>query len=197
MLPCRTIMRLTVPWLLAAGYMLLSGLYTRDPRLRLDNALLCFFAILSCALGHFFVICLLIDDTGLDSQEDLVLVPALHATLFGLFSIPCNLLASRDYVWGPASAAGIVVGAVSASTFGALLMWKQASKSRSKGAVASLQNHGSPLLAVSTPKSDIEHQMSALLLSPEPPEADSSFRIDMPPVPEVQKRLEGRRSGSM
>lgn len=74
-------------------------------------------------------------------------------------------------------------------------MWKQASKPRSKGAVASLQNYGSPLRAVSTPKSAIEHQMSALLWSPEPPEDDSSFRIDMPPVLEVQKRLEqGKRS---
>ncbi|KAF9728494.1 hypothetical protein PMIN01_12063 [Paraphaeosphaeria minitans] len=141
--------------------------------------------------GPSFVMCLLIVDAGHGSQEDLVLVPALHATLFGLFSIPCNLLASRDYVWGPASAAGIAVGAVSASTFAALLMWKQASKSRPKGGVASLQSRRGPLQAVCTPRSDIEHQMSALLLSPEPPEDDSSFRIDMPSVPEARKPFKG------
>lgn len=49
-------------------YMLLPGLYARDPELRLDDALLCFSAIFSCALGHLFVIILVAADAGNDPQ---------------------------------------------------------------------------------------------------------------------------------
>ncbi|KAH3938490.1 hypothetical protein HBI81_230000 [Parastagonospora nodorum] len=109
------------PWFILISYMLLPPLYTQDWTLRLGQSTQCVLVASACSLGHLLVIiCYTAQER---SDPGSVLVRPVESSLFGLLSIPYNIWSSKNYVWSPASIAGIGVGAAAVSLYTALLAW--------------------------------------------------------------------------
>ncbi|PSN75435.1 hypothetical protein BS50DRAFT_40122 [Corynespora cassiicola Philippines] len=114
---------LAASWMILGGYLILPGLYARDPQLRFSQAVLSVFVVALLTAGYSFTALLCFACRNEMFQAEAIFLPALTSSALGLLTIAYNFLSSRSYEWGTASITGTVVSATSTLLYAALLFW--------------------------------------------------------------------------
>ncbi|KAH7401247.1 hypothetical protein BKA66DRAFT_99202 [Pyrenochaeta sp. MPI-SDFR-AT-0127] len=205
---------LAASWMILGGYLILPGLYAKDPQLKISQAVLSVFVVALLTAGYSFTALLCFACRNEIFQAEGVFLPALTSSAFGVLSIAYNFLLSRAHVWGTSAISGTVVSVLSTLLYSALLLWTHRRIRKTKGQAASRSNLWSeqsyysnfvqnmyPTAARSPPEppqaaiseDDGVNQQMALLLTrsdarPSPDANSATFRIDLPEDREEQER---------
>jgi hypothetical protein len=200
--------------MILGGYLILPGLYAKDAQLRFTEAVLSVFVVALLTAGYSFTALLCFACRNKRFQAEGVFLPALASSALGLISIAYNFLSSRAYQWGTAATTGTVLSAAATLTYAVLCIhtFRRLNKPvlQQPDARANLwseQSYYSNFVtnmyptAVHTPsqpppvvytEDDRVNQQMALLLhksdSRPSPDANSTFRIDLPEDPEQNER---------
>jgi len=204
---------LSASWMILGGYLILPGLYAKDPQLKFSQAALTVFIVALLTAGYSFTALLCFACRNELFQAESVFLPALTSSALGLISIAYNFLSSHLYTWSTSAISGIVVSTTATFTYAALLFWTH------RRIVRIRQKSGSPQLwsnpsyysnfiqnmypTARTPPQHAEgpiseddrvnQQMAMLLMKsdtrPSPdPNNNSTFRIDLPEDREQMER---------
>ncbi|CAO2652469.1 Nn.00g007520.m01.CDS01 [Neocucurbitaria sp. VM-36] len=205
---------LVASWMILGGYLILPGLYAKDPQLKIRQAVLSVFVVALLTAGYSFTALLCFACRNEVFQAEGVFLPAMASSAFGLVSIAYNFGLSRAYAWQTSSITGTVVSAAATLVYGALLLWtyrrifKMKEKSGSSANLWSEQSYYSnfvqnmyptatrspsrPPEAAISEDDRVNQQMALLLMNPDArpsPDANSTtFRIDLPEDREEQER---------
>ncbi|EMD94573.1 hypothetical protein COCC4DRAFT_152674 [Bipolaris maydis ATCC 48331] len=202
-------------WMILGGYLILPGLYAKDAQLRFTQAVLSVFVVALLTAGYSFTALLCFACRDKHFQAENVFLPALASSAFGLISIAYNFLSSSAYHWGLSATTGTVLSAVATLTYTVLciITFRAANKPPPRqhpDARANLWSEQSyynnfvtnmyPTAmrpadhppAVLYSEDDRVNQQMALLLhksdSRPSPDANSTFRIDLPEDPDQHDR---------
>ncbi|EAT90188.1 hypothetical protein HBI56_045920 [Parastagonospora nodorum] len=201
-------------WMILAGYLILPGLYAKDPTLlKFRQAILSVFVVAFLTAGYSFTALLCFACRNELFQAESVFLPALASSAFGLISIAYNFLSSHSYMWGISAISGTVLSATATLTYGALLLWThhRIVKIAENGGSRQLWSNESyytnyvhnmyptatrsPAATPEAPIAEydpVNQQMALLLMKSDPrpsPDAHSTtFRIDMPEDREQMER---------
>ncbi|KAG9191510.1 hypothetical protein G6011_10244 [Alternaria panax] len=205
---------LAASWMILGGYLILPGLYAKDAQLRFSQAVLSVFVVALLTAGYSFTALLCFACRNERFQADAVLLPALTSSALGLVSIAYNFLSSPSYHWGNAAISGTVTSAAGTLLYSALLLWtyRRIAKSRRQTDArtnlwseqayynnfipnmypAAMRSPCNPPPAAVYSEDDRVNQQMALLLakgdSRPSPDANSTFRIDLPEDREQHER---------
>ncbi|KAF2657595.1 hypothetical protein K491DRAFT_594706 [Lophiostoma macrostomum CBS 122681] len=209
---------LAASWMILGGYLILPGLYAKDPQLRFSQAVLSVFVVALLTAGYSFTALLCFACRNEMFQAEAIFLPALTSSGLGLLTIAYNFISSRSFVWGTAAITGTVISTTSTVLYGALLLWThrrivQLKDSASPRAVHLwseqsfytnfLQNmypsatHSPPATfpqEIYLSEDDRINQQMAMLLKkadpgPSPDAASATFRIDLPDDQEERQRM--------
>lgn len=205
---------LAASWMILGGYLILPGLYANDPKLRFSEAVLSVFVVALLTAGYSFTALLCFACRNERFQAEAVFLPALTSSALGLISIAYNFLSSHNYHWGNAAISGTVTSAAGTLLYSSLLLWtyrrivKSKRQTDTRANLWSEQSYYSnfipnmyptamrspsnpPPAAVYTEDDRVNQQMALLLAKGDPrpsPDANSTFRIDLPEDREQQER---------
>lgn len=205
---------LMASWMVLAGYLILPGLYAKEPQLRISQSVLTVFVVALLTAGYSFTALLCFACRDDRFQADGVFMPALASSTIGLASIAYNFFASRANTWGPAAISGTVVSSAATLLYGILLLltYRRLAKTKEReGQRVNLYSEQSfytnylenvyptafrspsqPPEAPVTEDDRVIQQMALLLRKrsdPHPsPEAISTYRIDLPEDTEQMER---------
>lgn len=205
---------LAASWMILGGYLILPGLYAKDPQLKIRQAVLSVFVVALLTAGYSFTALLCFACRNEVFQAEGVFLPALISSAFGLVSIAYNFGLSTAYAWQTSAITGTVVSATATLLYGALLLWthrrivKMKEQAGSSANLWSEQSYYSnfvqnmyptatrspsrPPEAAITEEDRVNQQMALLLMNPDArpsPDANSTtFRIDLPEDREEQER---------
>ncbi|KAF1830442.1 hypothetical protein BDW02DRAFT_101287 [Decorospora gaudefroyi] len=205
---------LAASWMILGGYLILPGLYAKDPQLRISQSVLTVFVVALLTAGYSFTALLCFACRSERFQADGVFLPALTSSTLGVMSIAYNFLSSHAYVWSNAAISGTVISTAGVLLYSALLLWTYRRIVKRKQQTCSTPNFWSeqsyynhPVAnmyptAVHSPSHPLEprvteddrvNQQMALLLakadSRPSPDMNSTFRIDLPEDREQMERL--------
>lgn len=207
---------LVASWMILAGYLILPGLYAKDPQLRFSTAVLSVFVVALLTAGYSFTALLCFACRNERFQADSVFLPALTSSALGLLTIAYNFLASRSYEWGNAAISGTVVSATSTILYGALLLWTHHRLIKSQEKTGPRSNNmwseqtyytnyisnmypttsrspSAPPELPLTEEDGINQQMAMLLMKNDsntsPDASSATFRIDLPEDREERDRI--------
>ncbi|KAI8932698.1 hypothetical protein NX059_010190 [Plenodomus lindquistii] len=115
---------LTASWMILAGFLLLPGLYAKNPELKFSTAVLSVFVVALLTAGYSFtaLLCFACRDPSFQAYN--VFLPTLASSALGLISIIFNLFATRAYRWANASTAGAVISGTATLVYGSLFLWR-------------------------------------------------------------------------
>ncbi|KAF2120247.1 hypothetical protein BDV96DRAFT_642092 [Lophiotrema nucula] len=206
---------LAASWMILGGYLILPGLYAKDPQLRFSQAVLSVFVVALLTAGYSFTALLCFACRNEMFQAEAIFLPALTSSALGLLTIAYNFLSSHRYEWGTAAITGTVISTTSTLLYAGLLLWmhrrivklKEASNSRSGNLWSEqsfytnfIQNMYPAARSGSTPpeltltEDDRINANMALLLrkndsGPSPDASSATFRIDLPDDREERERM--------
>ncbi|KAJ4288399.1 hypothetical protein N0V90_011634 [Kalmusia sp. IMI 367209] len=207
---------LAASWMILCGYLILPGLYAKEPQLRISQAVLSVFVVALLTAGYSFTALLCFACRNEMFQAEAIFLPALTSSALGLLTIAYNFLASKSYVWATAAISGTVISTTSTLLYGVLLLWthrrivklKEHYNSRSHNLWSEqgyynnfIQNMypaaaRSPSAPPDLPLSEddrINQQMALLLMQkdngPSPDASSATFRIDLPDDQEERHRI--------
>ncbi|KAF1980110.1 hypothetical protein BU23DRAFT_495390 [Bimuria novae-zelandiae CBS 107.79] len=204
-------------WTILCGYLILPGLYAKDPQLKISQPVLTVFVVALLTAGYSFTALLCFACRNERFQAEAIFLPALTSSAIGLLTIAYNFLASTAYVWGTSAISGTVVSTTSTFLYGMLLLWthrrivtlRELETSRSNNVLYNepqyysnfVQNMypaaaRSPSAPPEPPLSEedrINQQMALLLMKQDsgtsPDAASATFRIDLPEDHEQRERI--------
>lgn len=207
---------LAASWMILGGYLILPGLYAKDPQLKFSTAVLSVFIVALLTAGYSFTALLCFACRNELFQAESIFLPALTSSALGLLTIAYNFLASRSYEWGTAAISGTVISATSTILYGALLLWTHRRiVKKNEQTTVSRQNmwseptyytnfltnmyptsSRSPSAPSEIPLSEddrINQQMALLLTKSDsgtsPDTSSATFRIDLPDDREERERI--------
>ncbi|KAL6706066.1 hypothetical protein ACN47E_006168 [Coniothyrium glycines] len=201
-------------WMILGGYLLLPGLYAKDPQLKFPTAVLSVFVVALLTAGYSFTALLCFACRDLRFQADGIFLPALTSSAFGLVSIAYNFLSSHAYVFDISAISGAAVSGTATLTYGALLLWTHRrivkAQGQSSSRSANLWSEPSyysnfvqnmyptarspfqPPEAGVTEDDRVNQQMALLLMRsdsrPSPDANRATFNIDLPGAREEEER---------
>jgi hypothetical protein len=105
------------------SYLILPGLYARQPELKISQPVLTVFVVALLTAGYSFTALLCFACRDEIFQAESIFLPALASSGLGLLTIAYNFLCSRSYVWATAAITGTVVSTTSTILYGGLLLW--------------------------------------------------------------------------
>jgi hypothetical protein len=126
---------------MSRSYLILPGLYAKDPQLKFSSAVLSVFVVALLTAGYSFTALLCFACRNERFQAESIFLhetppsmipnsqltmhhsPALASSALGLLTIAYNFLASRAYEWSTPAISGTVISATSSVLYGALLLW--------------------------------------------------------------------------
>ncbi|KAF2277224.1 uncharacterized protein EI97DRAFT_313936 [Westerdykella ornata] len=114
---------LAASWMVLGGYLMLPGLYAKDPELKISRAVLSAFVVALLTAGYSFTAMLCFACRNEVFQAEAIFLPALQSSALGLLTIAYNFLTSRAYIWNTPAITGTVVSTASTLLYGALLLW--------------------------------------------------------------------------
>ncbi|KAF2466433.1 uncharacterized protein BDR25DRAFT_345631 [Lindgomyces ingoldianus] len=208
---------LTASWMILGGYLILPGLYAKDPELKFSQAVLSVFVVALMTAGYSFTALLCFACRNEMFQAEAIFLPALTSSALGLLTIAYNFLSSRRFLWNTAAITGTVISTTSTVLYGILLLWthrrivkiKEASSTRTANLWSEqsfytnfIQNMypstctnatgPNPAEVPLTEDDRIVQQMAMLLMKndpgPSPDAASATFRIDLPEDREERER---------
>ncbi|KAF2792559.1 hypothetical protein K505DRAFT_307447 [Melanomma pulvis-pyrius CBS 109.77] len=209
---------LAASWMILGGYLILPGLYAKNPELKFSQAVLSVFVVALLTAGYSFTALLCFACRNEMFQAEAVFLPALTSSAIGLLTIAYNFLSSRRYEWRTAAISGTVISTTSTMLYAMLLLWthrriikiKEARTSRSANLWSEQSfytNYIQNMYPATTTRSPSAHppeislseddrinqQMAMLLMKSDPgpsPDASSAtFRIDLPDDQEERDRI--------
>ncbi|KZM20329.1 uncharacterized protein EKO05_0007037 [Ascochyta rabiei] len=206
---------LAASWMILGGYLILPGLYARNPDLKISQAVLSVFVVALLTAGYSFTALLCFACHNDEFQAESVFLPALASSVFGLATLLYNFLVSRSYEWGRAAVSATVTSGAGTILYAALLFWKRRRIARvRKGATqrsnlyseqsyyenyipnmypSAVRTASQPPLAPVNEDDPVNQQMALLMLRdarPSPDANSSTFRIDLPEDREELERFE-------
>ncbi|ORY16462.1 hypothetical protein BCR34DRAFT_476264 [Clohesyomyces aquaticus] len=205
---------LAASWMILGGFLILPGLYAKDPELKFSQAVLSVFVVALMTAGYSFTALLCFACRNEVFQAEAIFLPSLTSSALGLLTIAYNFLSSRRYLWNTAAISGTAISSTSTVLYGILLLWthRRIVKMKEKSSSRSQQLWSEPTFysnfiqnmypSTRPPAPDpqyplseddrINQQMFMLLQKAEPsPSADAAsatFRIDLPEDPEEQRQ---------
>ncbi|KAJ4373238.1 hypothetical protein N0V83_003532 [Neocucurbitaria cava] len=205
---------LIASWMILGGYLILPGLYAKDPQLKVRQAVLTVFVVALLTAGYSFTALLCFACRNEVFQAEGVFLPALASSAFGLVSIAYNFALSNAYNWELSAISGTVISATATILYASLLLWthRRIVKMKQAGSRANLWSEQSyynnfvqnmyPTATTRSPsqpreaaisEDDRVNQQMALLLRksdarPSPDANSATFRIDLPEDREEQER---------
>ncbi|KAF2749530.1 hypothetical protein M011DRAFT_398559 [Sporormia fimetaria CBS 119925] len=209
---------LVASWLILGGYLILPGLYHKNPELKISQSILSVFVVAMLTAGYSFtgLLCFVCPNDVFQAEN--IFLPALTSSGLGLLTIAYNFLASRSYTWSKAAITGTAISGTSTVLYTFLLLWTQRRIIQHRDQVASLERHRSAVDSWSheptfytnflqntypsafssntQPQNEddiIKANMQSLLQNsrdsgPSPDATSATFRIDLPGVEEEERR---------
>ncbi|KAF2195985.1 hypothetical protein GQ43DRAFT_285952 [Delitschia confertaspora ATCC 74209] len=113
---------LAASWLILGGYLILPGLYEKNPELKFSQAVLLVLVVALMTAGYSFTALLCFAVRKEIFQAEAIFLPALTSSVIGLLTIAYNFLSSRRYLWNTAAIIGTSLSITSTLMYGVLLL---------------------------------------------------------------------------
>ncbi|KAF2259345.1 hypothetical protein CC78DRAFT_548426 [Lojkania enalia] len=208
---------LTASWMILGGYLILPGLYTKEPELKLSTAVLSVFVVALLTAGYSFTALLCFACRNEIFQAEGIFLPSLASSAIGVLTFAYNFASSRRFQWNTAAITGTAISCTSTVLYAILFFWTHRRIVRKRAALNNrsanlwseqsfytnfLQNMypsatrpgASPTPELHLSEDDrINQQMAMLLMKtdsgPSPDAASATFRIDLPDDREERERM--------
>ncbi|KAJ4320976.1 hypothetical protein N0V94_003153 [Neodidymelliopsis sp. IMI 364377] len=208
---------LAASWMILGGYLILPGLYAKEPQLRFSQAVLSVFVVALLTAGYSFTALLCFACHDREFQIESVYLYALASSVFGVLTIIYNFFATRSYHWGTAAVSGTVISTTATILYAALFLWthRRVAKLRKSTSQRSglyseqsfytnyIQNQYPSAIRTTSQGPEVplneddrvNQQMAMLLIQrgdarPSPDANSSTYRIDLPEDREEQAMRE-------
>ncbi|KAF2010931.1 hypothetical protein BU24DRAFT_466686 [Aaosphaeria arxii CBS 175.79] len=208
---------LIASWMILGGYLILPGLYAKEPDLKFSQPVLTVFVVALLTAGYSFTALLCFACRNELFQAEQIFLPALTMSAIGLLTIAYNFSSSNRFEWGTAAITAIIIATAATVLYSGLLLWTHRRIVKLREAAGSrsnlwseptfyanyLQNVYPTATRATSPRPTeiplseddrITQQMKLLLLTksdsrPSPDASSATFRIDLPEDEEEARRL--------